>query len=51
MVDFREKGEQLIEFKYERFPEFCQECGIIGHPTCICDERLGIKGKMDYERS
>ncbi|KAK9903195.1 hypothetical protein M0R45_001160 [Rubus argutus] len=50
VVDFQEKGEQLIEFKYERLPEFCQECGVIGHPTRICDEKLGIKGKLDSDR-
>lgn len=50
VVDFPGSGEQLVEFKYERLPEFCQECGIIEHPTRICDEKLGINAKVDYER-
>ena len=50
MVDFPGSGEQLVAFKYERLPEFCQECGIMGHPTRVYDEKLGIKGKLDSER-
>ncbi|KAK9932238.1 hypothetical protein M0R45_019484 [Rubus argutus] len=50
VAEFPRHGEQLIEFKYERLPEFCQECGIIGHPTRICDEKLGLQGKTDSER-
>lgn len=50
IVDFPGYGEQLVNFKYERLPEFCQECGIIGHPTRVCDEKIGIKVKADSER-
>ncbi|XP_061998978.1 uncharacterized protein LOC133716288 [Rosa rugosa] len=50
VVDFPGVGDQLVEFKYERLPEFYQECGLIGHPTRECDEKLGTKNKRDSER-
>ena len=40
VIDFPEFGEELI--KYERLPEFCQECGLMGHPTSACFKKLGI---------
>lgn len=50
VVEFPVSGEHLVEFQYEGLPEFCQECGIIGHPTRVYDERLGITFKADSER-
>lgn len=50
VVEFPGNGEHLVLFKYERLPEFCQECGNMGHPSSVCDERLRIKGKLDSER-
>lgn len=49
-VDFPGIGDTEVNFKYERLPEFCQECGIIGHPTKVCDESLGLRSKWEEER-
>ncbi|KAK9938801.1 hypothetical protein M0R45_015521 [Rubus argutus] len=50
VVSFPDFGDQEVEFKYERLPEFCQKCGVIGHPTRVCDEKLGIRNKRVKER-
>lgn len=50
VVNFSGVGDITIDFKYERLPEFCQECGLIGHPTRVCDERLEIRNKKVEER-
>ncbi|PRQ43462.1 putative transcription factor interactor and regulator CCHC(Zn) family [Rosa chinensis] len=50
IVEFPEFGDQLIEFRYERLPEFCQQCGLIGHPARVCFDKLGIKGLLESER-
>lgn len=50
IVPFPGVGERSVDFQYEYLPEFCQECGLLGHPTRVCDERLGIKNKKEEER-
>lgn len=50
VVPFPGIGDREIDFRYEHLPEFCQECGLIGHPTRVCDERLGFQNKKEEDR-
>ncbi|KAL6211872.1 hypothetical protein ACLB2K_017095 [Fragaria x ananassa] len=49
-IDFPGVGSRVVEFQYERLPEFCQECGMIGHPTRVCDDLLKTRGKREEDR-
>ncbi|KAK9921712.1 hypothetical protein M0R45_030212 [Rubus argutus] len=50
VVPFPGIGDREVDFRYEYLPEFCQECGLIGHPTRVCDERLGLQQKKEENR-
>lgn len=47
MVPFPGIGDRVVDFRYEHLPKFCQECGLIGHPTRVCDKRLGFQKKEE----
>ncbi|KAL6210030.1 hypothetical protein ACLB2K_020968 [Fragaria x ananassa] len=49
-IDFPGVGSRVVEFQYERLPEFCQECGMIGYPTRVCDDLLKTRGKREEDR-
>uniref|UniRef100_A0A803PQT0 Reverse transcriptase domain-containing protein n=1 Tax=Cannabis sativa TaxID=3483 RepID=A0A803PQT0_CANSA len=54
MARIRDSRDELwIEFRYERLPEFCFECGVIGHPFESCSIFLdqlcnGIEPSLSY---
>ncbi|XP_073017758.1 uncharacterized protein [Primulina eburnea] len=43
-----DEDEVFVIFSYERLPDFCYNCGIIGHSFRNCDVDPQEKGKLNY---
>lgn len=39
-VQFPDEGMIWVNFKYESLPNYCLICGLLGHPSRICKERM-----------
>jgi hypothetical protein len=45
-VKQKEKEQKVISFKYEYLPDFCYNCGIIGHTEKLCQSRNGREDRQ-----
>lgn len=44
----KEGEEKIISFKYEHLPDFCYNCGVIGHTEKACPTKSRVEGSRQF---